>query len=106
MTSTLSLPPLCWYSALLLSSFLLSHLCFFANALLLHALSLRVGFSAGVSYTTAVAFLFSPASIFMTASYSEGAFGMLALGAMLAREHDRPWIAAMLFAGSTLVPAN
>jgi hypothetical protein len=106
VSSMLSLPPLCWYSALLLSSFLLSQVFFFLNILLLHSLSLLVCGSPSLSYVSSLCFIFNPATIFMAACYTEGCFMVLALAGMIAREHQRPWVSALLFGWSTLVRAN
>jgi Gpi18-like mannosyltransferase len=50
--------------------------------------------------------LLGPYSPFLMASYSEGPFLALALGAWLAARHDRWWLAGILAAGAALVRVN
>ena len=98
--------PLCSYTTVLIAAALLSLALCLTNVILLYRLSLRVLSSPRLAYLSAVCFLFSPASVFHAALYSEGLFTACALGGMLLREQGRSWSAAVLFALSTSCRAN
>jgi hypothetical protein len=57
------------------------------------------------TWATAI-LLLGPYSVFLMASYSEGPFLALALGAWLAARHDRWWLAGILAAAAALVRVN
>src|SRR4051812_14198756 len=87
---------MCRYTLLLLSSFVFSQICFFANVLLLHALSLRVLASPTLAYTATLCFIFNPASVFYNVAYSESSFFTLALAGMLLWERRQCLLAAIV----------
>ncbi|XP_038053278.1 GPI mannosyltransferase 2-like [Patiria miniata] len=94
------------YSCVVLSAVTLN-ICFFCSAaILLYYLGVRVLSSQKLAYKAALLFCINPASVFMTAAYTESLFASLSFAGMLALECDRFLGSAILFALSGAARSN
>ncbi|XP_006883540.1 PREDICTED: GPI mannosyltransferase 2 [Elephantulus edwardii] len=93
-------------SCLLISVALLNSLFSVLAAVALHDLGCRVLHSARQAFYAALLFCLSPATVFLTAGYSEALFALLTFSAMGQLERNRSWTSGFLFALATGVRSN
>jgi phosphatidylinositol glycan class V len=91
----------------LASGFALSNVCFVLSAVVFHAVSAAVLRSDRLAWAATVLYCFTPASIFMSALYTESLFALLSLlgiaSLLLLR---RPWLATLAFSLATATRSN
>ncbi|XP_078094171.1 palmitoyltransferase ZDHHC18-A isoform X2 [Mustelus asterias] len=104
------LRPLQWllnlHSRLLLAAVLLNMVIFILSAVVLYQLSVIVLRDRKLASLSSLLFCLTPASVFMSAAYSESMFMLLAFGGMLYLEKGKPLISCILFSLSTAVRSN
>lgn len=93
-------------SCLLISVALLNSLFSVLAAVALHDLGCRVLHCPRQAFYGALLFCLSPASVFLTAGYSEALFAFLMFTAMGQLERGRSWTSGLLFALATSVRSN
>jgi phosphatidylinositol glycan class V len=91
---------------LVISGVLVSQVSFTVAAVLLYKLSLRLTDDPRLAYWSALAFIWQPCMMFMSAVYSESLFAALSFAGMLQFERGRWWMAAVWFALSSAVRSN
>ncbi|KAJ1679516.1 ER membrane glycoprotein subunit of the GPI transamidase complex-like protein [Spiromyces aspiralis] len=89
-----------------LAGITISNLSFVGAAVLLYRLSCKVFDDEPFAYLAGVCYCFLPASIFMSAVYTESTFALISFGAMLLVVKRRYWYAAVATGVSTLCRAN
>jgi phosphatidylinositol glycan class V len=90
----------------LVSAFLLSNTFFLVAVVALYRLSINILESEPLAYTAALIFCFNPASIFMSATYSESLFAALTFGGCYYLSKDVMFSAAILFSLASLTRSN
>eukprot|EP00668_Euglena_longa_P014022 GGOE01017982.1.p1 GENE.GGOE01017982.1~~GGOE01017982.1.p1 ORF type:complete len:303 (+),score=59.14 GGOE01017982.1:28-909(+) len=88
------------------AALLTSNVCFVAAAGLLYRLTEAVLEDRRWARAAALLFCISPASVFMSAAYTESCYTMLGFAGMLAWVHRHRWVAAVLFMMATVVRSN
>ncbi|XP_062889624.1 palmitoyltransferase ZDHHC18-A [Mobula hypostoma] len=94
------------HSRLLLASTLLNTGLFVLSAVVLYHLGLAVLRDRRLAAVSSLLFCLNPASVFMSAAYSESMFALLAFGGMLYLEKAQPLTSCLLFALSTAARSN
>ncbi|KAI8592902.1 GPI mannosyltransferase 2 [Geranomyces variabilis] len=92
--------------ALMLAGVIVSNLSFVAAAVVLYRLGCVVLGDERQAYRAAILFAITPAGLFMSAIYTESLFALLSFSGMLCFSNGRSVLAALLWAGATLVRAN
>ncbi|XP_067867528.1 palmitoyltransferase ZDHHC18-A isoform X1 [Heterodontus francisci] len=104
------LRPLRWllnlHSRLLLAAMLLNTLIFVLSAVVLYQLGVAVLRDRRLASLSSLLFCLTPASVFMSAAYSESMFVLLAFTGMLHLEKGQPLTSCILFALSTAARSN
>jgi hypothetical protein len=77
-----------------------------AAAVLLHRLTRRLAGNEATAHTAVLYLAVAPFGVYLTAVYSEALFLALSLGAWLAAEQRRWWLAGAVAAGASLVRVN
>uniref|UniRef100_UPI00398EF19C palmitoyltransferase ZDHHC18-A n=1 Tax=Pristiophorus japonicus TaxID=55135 RepID=UPI00398EF19C len=102
--------PLQWqlslHSRLLLATMLLNTVLFVLSAVILYQLGVAVLRDGRLASLSSLLFCLTPASVFMSAAYSESMFALLAFSGMLHLEKGRPLTSCILFALSTAARSN
>ncbi len=93
-------------SVLLISAFALNLTLFPFAMLSLYLLTLRVFNNRSFSFLAAALFCISPASVFMSAGYTECLFSLLTFSGLLALECGYSWPASVLFMLATATRSN
>ncbi|XP_059810663.1 palmitoyltransferase ZDHHC18-A [Hypanus sabinus] len=93
-------------SRLLLASMLLNTVLFVLSAVVLYRLGLAVLRDRRLAAVSSLLFCLNPASIFMSAAYSESLFALLTFSGMLLLERAQPLTSCLLFALSTAARSN
>ncbi len=109
LSQTLFQPLMVYFSmrSLLLVAAFALNLIFFPFAVLsLYLLTLKVFNNHSFSLLTAALFCINPASVFMSAGYTECLFSLLTFSGLLALEHGRSWPAALCFMLATATRSN
>ncbi|XP_069751576.1 palmitoyltransferase ZDHHC18-A [Narcine bancroftii] len=109
MADTLLGPLELWLSLrsrLLLASVLLNTIIFVLSAVVLNQLSVAVLRDHRLASLASLLFCLNPASVFMSAAYSESIFLLLTLSGMLLLEKGRPLASCILFALATAARSN
>ena len=75
-----------------------SNLAFLLATLLLYQLTLKVYGSRKMAAVTSLLFIINPATVFMSAVYTESLFAMFSFAGMLCLEIHHPWVAILLLA--------
>lgn len=94
------------HSRLLLASTLLNTVIFVLSAVVLYQLSVAVLQDRRLAALSSLLFCLNPASVFMSAAYSESIFMLLSFSGMLHLEKARPLTSCTLFALSTAARSN
>ncbi|XP_051892094.1 palmitoyltransferase ZDHHC18-A [Pristis pectinata] len=97
---------LSFHSRLLLASMLLNTVIFVLSAVILYQLGVAVLHDHRLALMSSLLFCLNPASVFMSAAYSESIFMLLTLSGMLHHEKARPLTSCVLFALSTAARSN
>lgn len=84
-------------SVLLISGCVLNLAVFPLTVVSLYLLTLQLSRNRRLSLLTAALFCINPASVFMSAVYTECLFALFTFSGMLAVDKERPWIATILF---------
>lgn len=85
-------------SVYLISGVMLNFIFFPIAAAVLYALTLEVSKCRKISFLAAALFCINPASVFMSAAYTECLFSLLTFSGLLALQTHRPWTSSVLFA--------
>ena len=93
-------------SVLLISGFVFNLTVFPFAALCLYLLTFHVSKDRRFSLLAAALFCINPASVFMSAVYTECLFALFTFSGLLMLERDRPWTAAVLFMFAAAVRSN
>jgi len=93
-------------SLLLISGALINLVSFPLARSALYLLTLEVTGNDVMSLLAAAVFCLNPASVFMSAAYTECLFVMFTFSGVLAMEKRSPWVASVLFAFATATRAN
>ncbi|KGG52046.1 hypothetical protein DI09_21p180 [Mitosporidium daphniae] len=97
---------MCRINALVLSGIAISLLSFIFSIILLYSLTVEIFKSTRLAFLSCVMLILSPASIFLTAVYSESLFLMLSLAGMLCFVKEFHFAASLFFALSSFTRAN
>eukprot|EP00741_Cyanophora_paradoxa_P005791 tig00000113_g5612.t1 len=90
----------------LLSALVVSNCAFVAAAVVLHRLCLALTSDAALSRRAAALFCAAPASVFLSAAYTESLFALLSFSGALLLARGRPTPAALLFALAAATRSN
>ena len=93
-------------SVLLISGVLINFLAFPFAAISLYLLTLQITYNKKLSLLAALLFCFNPASVFMSAVYSETLFSLFTFSGVLALEKKWSWLCAMFFSLATATRSN
>ena len=93
-------------SILLISGVLINLFSFPLAASALYLLTLEITKNDVLSLLTAALFCLNPASVFMSATYTECLFALFTFSGVLAMEIRSPWLASILFAVATATRSN
>ncbi|GCB62714.1 palmitoyltransferase ZDHHC18-A isoform X1 [Scyliorhinus torazame] len=94
------------HSRLLLAAVLLNTAIFVLSAVVLYQLSVAVLQDRKLAFLSSLLFCLTPASVFMSAAYSESMFMLLTFSGMLHLEKGKPLTSCILFSLSTAVRSN
>lgn len=93
-------------SILLISGVLINLVAFPLATIALFLLALELSHSRTLSVLAAALFSLNPASVFMTAVYSETLFALFTFSGLLALERRRTWLSCLLFSLATATRSN
>ena len=94
------------YSCVLVAAVAINIVMFCSAAVLLYYLGIHVLCCERLAYRAALLFSINPASVFMTAAYTESLFAMVSFAGMLSLEHNKLVLSVLLFALSGAVRSN
>ncbi|XP_033638786.1 GPI mannosyltransferase 2-like [Asterias rubens] len=94
------------YSCVLIAAVTLNIVAFICAAVLLYHLGVCVLHSERLAYHAALLFCINPASVFMTAAYTESLFAMISFAGMLSLQCNKLVLSILLFGLSALVRSN
>ena len=93
-------------NAVIVSAYVVSNLSFVIAACLLHRLGRDVLSRSREAHLAALLFCLNPASIFMSAFYTESLFAALSFGGMLLSYHDHKYAASFIFCLAAATRSN